>query len=483
MARKVGLLFLILVFGGGIETAWQVRQSPGFGPLGCRVLRGRFYGPSFTFDAEERREVPAGTSVEVQNAFGGVRVLAGAPGEVKVNLRKVVFRATEEQAREFASRIRLVTSLEGSTLRIATNREDLEWGEGRDVGFETHLEIAVPPQTALKVRNEHGRLEASDLARADVSTSFEALQLDRVAGPAVVSGAHGDVAVSGVQGTLELTSRHGQVSVQDLGAAAVLRVRHGDVSLARTGAVDLEAEHGHVRIEDVRGDLDVRAQHAEVEATRVAGRCAVQTTHEKIRVEGVGGEARLNGQHGSISATDVKGRLVAETTHDDVILTRIGGPVEVGVQHGGVRADGLDGGARIKAVGDEVVLLGFKGDVDVDAARAGVRLVPGAAITAPLRVKTSFGGIALEVPPGSAFELDAQATRGELSVNVPGLTLTQSGSSRVTGRVGAGGGLVRLETEHGDVLVTPGTAAVAEGAGPSSPAPAASPVPPPAQAR
>ena len=45
-AAKIGLLFLILMFGAGIETAWQVREQFGIGPMGCQVLGGRLYGTS-----------------------------------------------------------------------------------------------------------------------------------------------------------------------------------------------------------------------------------------------------------------------------------------------------------------------------------------------------------------------------------------------------------------------------------------------------
>ena len=67
-ASKIGLLILVLGFGGVVETAWGVRQNIGFGPQGCRVLAGRFFGPSYTFDAEQIQPVPAGTAIEVVNA-------------------------------------------------------------------------------------------------------------------------------------------------------------------------------------------------------------------------------------------------------------------------------------------------------------------------------------------------------------------------------------------------------------------------------
>jgi hypothetical protein len=38
-AAKIGLLVLILGFGGVIETAFAVRNKIGIGPAGCRVIQ------------------------------------------------------------------------------------------------------------------------------------------------------------------------------------------------------------------------------------------------------------------------------------------------------------------------------------------------------------------------------------------------------------------------------------------------------------
>jgi len=73
-ARKIGFLLLVLGFGAVVETAWQVRGDVRIGPEGCRVIRGRFYGPSYAFEQSAERALPAGEAprLEVRNAFGRV---------------------------------------------------------------------------------------------------------------------------------------------------------------------------------------------------------------------------------------------------------------------------------------------------------------------------------------------------------------------------------------------------------------------------
>jgi hypothetical protein len=107
----------------------------------------------------------------------------------------------------------------------------------------------------------------------------------------------------------------------------------------------------------------------------------------------------------------------------------------------------------VSVSGSDVAIEAFRGPIEVQAERAGVRLVPAAALQWPLTVRTTFGSIDLAVPDGSRFDLEASAQRGQLALSVPGLAVTRSEPSRVTGRLGAGGPPVKLSAENGDVRV------------------------------
>jgi DUF4097 and DUF4098 domain-containing protein YvlB len=453
-ATKILLLMAILVFGGFIEAARVVRGEMDLGPTGCRVLAGRFRGPSFTFESEQRQVVPPGTALEVHNAFGAVRVGAGAPGEVALKLRTVVFRPTEEEARQFSERVKATAELSGTSLRVTTNRDHLERADER-VGFETHLELTVPPDTTVTVRNEHGAVDVSGVAAADVWSSFEGIRLSSIAGPAVLKGQHGEVRVSGVQGALSLENKHGSVEVEDVGQRATLDTQHGQVTARRTGALTVKAQFGEVETETVRGDLEIRAQHGRVGVRDVSGSALVESAYGDVELAEVTGQVRADTQHGRLELRDVKGTAFARARYNDIVLQRMGGPVDVSVEHGAVLAEGLAAGGRIEASGNDVTVDGFRGPLAVQSHRGSVRLVPAEPVQWPLTVRATHGGIRLEVPAGSRFELEAQARRGELSLDVPGLTVTRTDDSRVTGRLGEGGQPVQLTSENGDVRLEP----------------------------
>jgi DUF4097 and DUF4098 domain-containing protein YvlB len=451
-ARKVGLLILILGTGAVLETAFSVRNHLDFGPAGCRVLGGKFYGTSYRFEEAAAQPVAADARIEVTNAFGAVRVRAGQSNEVKVGLTKVVYLPTEERAREFARGIKLRFQPTASGLRLSTNRDELTRG-GDEVGFETHLTIEVPPGAFLVVKNDHGEVEVKDVSGTEIDSSFDSLHVEDIAGDAKVRSSHGDVVVIEVKGSLSLESRHGEVEVKGVQGKAKVDTQHGDVSVERAGGLELAFAHGTASLSGIAGDLDVQGAHGGVKVAGVTGAARVSSTFGGLTVSDVGGLARLKAEHGEIEATDVKGPLEATATFDRVRLERIGGPVVVSVEHGGVSARELAQGVRGRVSGDEVDLEAFQGPIEIEVERGGVTLRPKGAVTEPVSVKTSNGAIRLDVAGTSRFQLEARVRRGEIEVNVPGFVVGEATPQLLKGALGNGGPTVRLHAEGGDVTV------------------------------
>src|SRR5262245_44709749 len=353
-ARKIALLLLILGVGAMLETAWTVKGHVDIGPEGCRVLGGRFYGPSYGFEETAEAEAPAGARLEVENAFGRVQVVAGDAGTVKLTLRKVVYRPTESDAREFADRVKARVETAGGVVRVGTNRDVV----GRDdrVGFETHLSLVVPPGTPVTVTNEHGAVDVQDAASADVTSSFDDLRVERVKGAVTVKSRHGNVSVSDVEGGLTLSGRHGDVEVRNVGGRTTIEAQHGSLTATAVGGLEVDHAHGDVSVDDVRGDLRVANSHGGVVARGVRGKASVETAFNDVELADVDADARVKVEHGGARIREVRGALVAEATHDDVELTDVQGPVEVTVAHGGVRAKGVEKGVKAKAAGNDVEL-------------------------------------------------------------------------------------------------------------------------------
>lgn len=454
-ASKLGLLILILGFGGAVETAWNVRRHLGVGPAGCRVLGGRFYGGSFSFDEEQRRALPPGTRVEIVNAFGVVETSLGEPGQLTIAFEKVVYLDNQEHAREFASGILLKLEAADPVLRVTTNRDEIR-GRDREVGFETHLRLRLPPGTQLTVRNEHGRVDVSDAGSVDAENSYEPMAIRRVAGAATLKARHGDVTVEEIHGALSLNTRYGDVEVRDVKGAASLEVEHGDITVNRVASLLASQRYGELAADDVSGELKLTGAHAGLSASHVGGRATVETSYRDVSLASVTGEVSVMAGHSAVSVSDASGAVLVQTSYDDVTLAGISGPADVTVDHGGLRAERVAGGIRARTSGDDVALEAFRGTVDVEARRGAVYLAPDGALSDSVRVTVVNGGIRFSVPPGSRFELEASVKRGRIeTADLPGFVITESDGERLLGRMGEGGGSVKLVAEQGDVTLEP----------------------------
>jgi DUF4097 and DUF4098 domain-containing protein YvlB len=462
-ARKIGFLILLLGFGAVLQTAWSLREDRiWIGPEGCRVLGGRFYGPSFTFEETQERALPEGGApeVRVENAFGDVKIKAAEGRTLRVTLRKVVYLPTEEKARSFAQGVELRIEQDGTRVRVGTNRDEV--GRRRDVGLETHLELTVPADAVAFVRNDHGSVAATGIEQADVHASFDDVRLEGIRGAATIEVGHGAVHVEDVGGALTLKARHGDVELQGVSGPADLDVQHGELTARRTGALRVKGAFETVHADGVGGDLRVDTQHGAVTASGVAGGADVQTTFADVHLSGIGGDGRAKSEHGEVRVEDARGRVEAETTFGSLRLERVSGAATATVQHGGVEARSLEGGARVRAEGGDVSIEGFRGPIDALVQRGSIRLAPGAPITDAITASASGGEVRLEVPAGSHFDLEARSRDGDLKLDAPGLELPKAAEvsprGPVAGRVGGGGASVRL-TADGDVVLEPAPAA------------------------
>lgn len=453
-AGKVLLLITVLCLGAGLQTALAVRDRISIGAAGCRVLGGRFEGPSHAFEAQAAVDVPPGTRLRVDNAFGAVKVRAGQAGQAQVSLRKVVFLPQEARARQVADKLRLSAVLAGDELHVTTNREEFEHGEFEDVGLETHIDIVVPPGTPVSVANAHGAVEAVDVASASIDASFDAVRLERVAGAADVKSRHGDVSVVGVGGALSLENRHGDVEVRDAASSVGLNVEHGDVTLLGAGPVEARLRHSDLKAERVGGGLHVRGEHAGVEAGPVSGAADIETSFRDVTLRQVGGGVRVVSKHADVEVEDAGAEVVARVESGGVTLARVKGATDIEIEHGGLDARALEGGARVSAGGEAVKLDGFRGAVDVRARHSDVSLVPSGPLADAVLVNVENGSLTLAVPGGSRVQVDAEAERGDIAlVDVPGLSATGGDPSRASGVLGGGGASVTLRTRHADIRI------------------------------
>jgi hypothetical protein len=193
----------------------------------------------------------------------------------------------------------------------------------------------------------------------------------------------------------------------------------GSISIADlTGEVSCHTSGGSLRIGHIEGPVDASTSGGSVAVAGAAGRLKVQTSGGGIQIDGCRGPAEIETSGGSIHAAHVAGDLVAHTSGGGIHLSDISGSIDASTSGGSVTAE-LRGAPR-----------------------------------ADSRLETSGGGIHVSLAPNVGVYLDAAATGGGVSSELPVTVIGKQERSHLAGKINGGGPRLVLRTSGGSVHVT-----------------------------
>jgi hypothetical protein len=159
-----------------------------------------------------------------------------------------------------------------------------------------------------------------------------------------------------------------------------------------------------------------------------------------IEIERISGRVDVRSGDGAIRGRLLTGSVQARTGDGSVWLDRIDGAVEATTGDGSIIANGVLFGVTVQS-GD--------GTITVEAE-------PGSNTTRPWDLSTGDGSVRVRVPDGFGAQLDAHTGDGRITIR--DLTVIAEGArttrDTLRGRLGDGGGAVRIRTGDGSISVT-----------------------------
>ena len=176
-------------------------------------------------------------------------------------------------------------------------------------------------------------------------------------------------------------------------------------SQGRLGTCSFTGRAGDVRIDEV-GRLEVRASAGSVVVGRALGTTDVVAAAGGVRIREIDGDATVKNSTGSTEIGTLTGSLRVNGAHGDVAIDRTLGDVTVKSAHGGIRVEEAVGGS--------------------------------------LRLETSYGGIEVGVPEGTAAWVDASSQHGAVRNLLTGAAGPADGERTVE---------VHASTSFGEVVV------------------------------
>jgi putative adhesin/cell wall-active antibiotic response 4TMS protein YvqF len=253
-------------------------------------------------------------------------------------------------------------------------------------------------------------------------------------------------------GSVELTAERGDISVEGVQGDESLTARHGDVRVASAeGLVKVHQSRGDTQVRDVKGSVELDGRGGDVD------------------VGGVSGNVTVSGDFsGAVQFRDVAQSLRFTSSRTELSTQRLSGRLYM--EMGSLDARGVDGPFELRTRQKDITLDGFAHSLKISDANGEVRLRAASPPKQAIEVNSDHGGIELELPANSDFQIQADSRHGEVSSDFSGANLkvvTEGDAPSITGTHGKGGPLIRLTTTYGTIRLAH--------AGPQAPAPPEAP--------
>jgi len=165
----------------------------------------------------------------------------------------------------------------------------------------------------------------------------------------------------------------------------------------------------------------------------------LHTGDGSVKIDYVTGRIKVDTGDGQISAQDLKGEIRMHTGD---------GRIDGAGFDGSLNADTGDGQIRVHGRFDALQLR--TGDGSIEAAAEA-----GSAVAQDWSISTGDGNIHLSIPPNANAELRAHTGDGRVRIDLPFTVSGTQSRTVIRGKIGAGGGIVSLETGDGSITVQP----------------------------
>jgi hypothetical protein len=328
-ARGIGVggvfLMLFLIMAGLIATqAARVNWKS----IGEHIQLGDdegldeiFGGSTFNYSDELSQEIPAGSSLHVNDDRGTITINVADfktnDKTMKVSVRKKVRAEKEQDSENYNSKTKPQIVVADKVVTLNANTQ----GAG-DKGVTTDMDIYVPLNTAL-----------------------------------VITSNRGDVTIAGMSSNVEVNHHRGEVNINDHTGNVSLNLDGSSARLGHVkGDVTIQGKANEVAVEDVDGAVHLNGEFQEsVRLVRVSKTVSFRSSRTEMEFSRLNG--RLDLDSGDLRADSLAGPMRLTTRSKDIALEGLSGDlrledsngtVEVGLHNpGNIQIDNRKGDVRV----------------------------------------------------------------------------------------------------------------------------------------
>ncbi len=234
----------------------------------------------------------------------------------------------------------------------------------------------------------------------------------------------------------EITAERGDISVEGATGDETLTARRGDVRVSGVeGLVKIHQSHGDTQVRDVKGNVEADGRGGDVDVGGVSGNVTVSGEFSgAVQFRDVGQSLRYSSSRTELSTQRLSGRLYMEM--------------------GSLDARGVDGPFELSTRQKDVSLDGFAHSLKISDTNGEIRLRAASPPKQSIEVTSERGGIELELPENSDFQIQADSSHGEVNSDFSGANLkvvTEGDKPSISGTYGKGGPMITLRTTYGTI--------------------------------
>ena len=261
-------------------------------------------------------QIPANLkALEVNNAFGAIRITGADNGDFKWTQRLTVHARTDAEVQKLAGELVCRASLIGDRLEFTVTAPDSR----EPHSFQSDLEITVPKSVVVRTHDEYGATEISAVdGDVEAANKFGALELRNIAGkvrgetsyaalkvnhtgPATLKNQFGAIDAKNINGPLDAETSYAVLEASDISGSVNLRNQFGAVRVEQAGAADLKTSYAELSAKKISGDARLVNRFGRVNAEAVSGAVKAETSYGTMDIDGPGGSFVCNNRFGAIT--------------------------------------------------------------------------------------------------------------------------------------------------------------------------------------
>lgn len=372
---------------------------------GCNVQMGGGSQASHKRAVSHQAACEPGATLDIATQFGSITITGTDGNECRVTAAIVGHAPTEEEARELAEQVEIRMETSGDTLKIRADKPSVSDNRSIAVSYE----ITAPRRLNVLGASDYGNLRVTNLQ-----------------GTVKGRTGSGSIKAEGIDGPLDLQTAYGTIDCQRIAGPTVL----------------LRSSSGAVTARDLKGEAKIVTSYGAVTCETFAGTTLdLKTDSGPIAIsDATFRECLANTSYGSLTCRRLQGdSLKLRSGSGSLNLTTVEAPtLDVSTSYGHVKAQEIT----------TAKLLAHSGSGSIH-----IVCTPATPVDLAAEVKSSYGGIEFTAPPGFTGQVDLRTDYGSIRTALP---VTVSGAldkRKITGAIGAGRGLLRLQTGSGSIFL------------------------------